>query len=153
MDITMAAVAIMQKIEAGLIPCHFTARDVYNMRWRGLGTPSTVKAMLDGMARDGLLSCYTRDTGGRPSVVYAFSPITPKTTEPAPVENRGVPRPVFVNEKQLAQMLGMSVATVRSWRYPKFADDLPSGPPWVKIGRSVRYETCEVEKFIRGLRP
>lgn len=48
----------------------------------------------------------------------------------------------LINEKELAARLGVSVATVRHWRYSL------QGPPVRKIVRSVRYSVAEVEQWI-----
>ncbi len=51
----------------------------------------------------------------------------------------------FLNEHQVAQAVGMSVASVRRWRFQN------TGPRYVKIGASVRYDPVEVERWIRSL--
>lgn len=44
----------------------------------------------------------------------------------------------FVDEKKLAAGLDVSVATVRRWR------SVGQGPPFVKLGKSIRYKITEV---------
>jgi predicted DNA-binding transcriptional regulator AlpA len=46
------------------------------------------------------------------------------------------------NELETAQWLGLSVATLRSWRHRGM------GPNFVKFGRAVRYLRHDVEAFI-----
>lgn len=48
----------------------------------------------------------------------------------------------FLNEKELADWLGVSVSTVRNWRYTY------QGPPVQKVGRSVRYDVAAVEAWL-----
>jgi predicted DNA-binding transcriptional regulator AlpA len=50
----------------------------------------------------------------------------------------------FINEKQLAEQLSISVETIRMWRY-KYPTE---GPKWHKFGRSVRYSITSVERWI-----
>ena len=48
----------------------------------------------------------------------------------------------YLNEKEVARILGLSVATLRNWRH------LRKGPNYVILGsRSVRYEITSVLKF------
>jgi predicted DNA-binding transcriptional regulator AlpA len=55
--------------------------------------------------------------------------------------------PPAMNEIAAAQLLGMSVATLRAWRHRK------QGPPFVKFGRSVRYLPADLTAFIERSRP
>ena len=48
----------------------------------------------------------------------------------------------LMNEKELAVLLGVSVSTVRHWRYSL------QGPPVQKVGRSVRYDLAECEAWL-----
>jgi predicted DNA-binding transcriptional regulator AlpA len=48
----------------------------------------------------------------------------------------------LLDEKELAERLGVSVSTVRHWRYTY------QGPPVQKVGRSVRYDIGEVEAWL-----
>lgn len=45
-------------------------------------------------------------------------------------------------ESDVAQWLGLSVATLRAWRFRQ------TGPRFVRFGRSVRYMRGDVEAFI-----
>lgn len=47
-----------------------------------------------------------------------------------------------MNEGQVAQMLGISVASLRRWRL------LRKGPKYVKIGSAVRYPADDVNAWI-----
>ena len=48
----------------------------------------------------------------------------------------------LLNESQLAQVLGISVASLRRWRL------LRKGPKYVKIGSAVRYPADDVNAWI-----
>lgn len=48
----------------------------------------------------------------------------------------------FLNESQLAQHLNVSIATVRRWRMRN------TGPPFKKIGSSVRYATDKLKSWV-----
>jgi predicted DNA-binding transcriptional regulator AlpA len=48
----------------------------------------------------------------------------------------------LLNEYAVAEILGVSVATVRRWRL------LRQGPKYMKIGASVRYSPDSISKFI-----
>jgi excisionase family DNA binding protein len=49
----------------------------------------------------------------------------------------------LLNEKEVAQLLKMSLPTLRRWRAAK------TGPRFLKIGSSVRYRHADVEAWIR----
>ena len=48
----------------------------------------------------------------------------------------------LLTEKELAERLGVSVGTIRHWRYSL------QGPPVRKVGRSVRYSLIEIEQWL-----
>ena len=48
----------------------------------------------------------------------------------------------LLNEHEVAQMLGVSVATVRRWRLFK------AGPKYVKLGALVRYRVSDIERWL-----
>jgi predicted DNA-binding transcriptional regulator AlpA len=48
----------------------------------------------------------------------------------------------LMNEGQVAQMLGISVASLRRWRL------LRKGPKYVKLGSAVRYPANDVNAWI-----
>jgi len=50
----------------------------------------------------------------------------------------------LLNQKQVAEMIGMSQAWLEQCRFRKI------GIPWVKIGRSCRYRKSDVEKWIES---
>jgi hypothetical protein len=51
----------------------------------------------------------------------------------------------FFNEYQIAELFGVSVATVRRWRL------LRQGPKYIKLGASVRYKPEDLNVFIAAL--
>lgn len=53
------------------------------------------------------------------------------------------PRPAALTETQVAEWLGLSVATLRAWRFRG------QGPRFVRFGRAVRYMDDAVQEFIR----
>jgi predicted DNA-binding transcriptional regulator AlpA len=48
----------------------------------------------------------------------------------------------FLNEKQLAAYLGISVAALRAWRLKGL------GPRFVKLGSAVRYDPAAVQAWL-----
>ncbi len=48
-----------------------------------------------------------------------------------------------VNEKIAAKEMDISVQTLRNWRCKR------KGPPYIKIGRSVRYDLKEVMEYMK----
>ena len=55
-------------------------------------------------------------------------------------------RITVLNEKQAAIELGLAVATLRNWRCREV------GPAFHKLGRSVRYDRLEIERYKRESR-
>ena len=49
-----------------------------------------------------------------------------------------------LTERQVAQQLGLSVATLRAWRHRG------KGPRFLRLGRSVRYLPSDVDEFVRA---
>jgi predicted DNA-binding transcriptional regulator AlpA len=47
-------------------------------------------------------------------------------------------------ERQVAEQLGLSVATLRAWRHRG------RGPRFLRLGRSVRYLPSDLEDFVRA---
>ena len=47
-------------------------------------------------------------------------------------------------EREVADMLGLSVATLRAWRHRG------KGPRFLRLGRSVRYLPSELADFVRA---
>ena len=54
----------------------------------------------------------------------------------------GVLSSPLLTEGELAEKLGVSVGTIRHWRYSR------QGPPVRKVGRSVRYSERECEAWL-----
>ena len=52
----------------------------------------------------------------------------------------------YINEVKVSDMTGMSVATLRNHRW------LGIGIPYIKIGRTVRYQESEVLEYLENLR-
>ena len=51
-----------------------------------------------------------------------------------------------LNEAQAAARLGLKVATLRAWR------NQGRGPAYVRLGRSIRYLTTDLEDFLNSNR-
>ncbi len=51
-------------------------------------------------------------------------------------------RPAALTERQVAEQLGLSVATLRAWRHRG------KGPRFLRLGRSVRYLPSDVDEFV-----
>ncbi len=49
-----------------------------------------------------------------------------------------------LTEREVAQLLGLSVATLRAWRHRG------KGPRFLRLGRSVRYLPSDVDDFVRA---
>jgi len=54
--------------------------------------------------------------------------------------------PAFLTQQQVADLLQVPARTVEDWRQTR------SGPPWLKIGRHVRYDRDELLAWARGQR-
>lgn len=52
----------------------------------------------------------------------------------------------FITEKELAQITGFALQTIRNWRHVR------RGPNYVKISRAVRYDYAEVMLFMNSRR-
>jgi excisionase family DNA binding protein len=52
--------------------------------------------------------------------------------------------PTALTERQVAEQLGLSVATLRAWRHRG------KGPRFLRLGRSVRYLPADLEEFVRA---
>jgi predicted DNA-binding transcriptional regulator AlpA len=55
-------------------------------------------------------------------------------------------REPLLQEIAAAKLLGLSVGTLRNWRSQR------RGPPWIKMGRSVRYGIADLEKYLAACR-
>jgi hypothetical protein len=69
------------------------------------------------------------------------SPTTTSTSDQATPLSKEPISYQFVSEKIAAEMLALSVKTLRSWRLRG------QGPNYAKLGRSVRYATCDLRAF------
>ena len=49
-----------------------------------------------------------------------------------------------LTEREVAEQLGLSVATLRAWRHRG------KGPRFLRLGRSVRYLPTDVAEFVRA---
>jgi excisionase family DNA binding protein len=49
-----------------------------------------------------------------------------------------------LTERQVAEQLGLSVATLRAWRHRG------KGPRFLRFGRAVRYLPADLDEFIRA---
>lgn len=49
-----------------------------------------------------------------------------------------------LTEREVAERLGLSVATLRAWRHRG------KGPRYVRFGRAVRYLTADLDDFVRA---
>jgi predicted DNA-binding transcriptional regulator AlpA len=66
--------------------------------------------------------------------------------EPLPTTASGTHstfKPVLT-EREVAERLGLSCATLRAWRHRR------KGPRYVRFGRAVRYLPRDVDEFIRA---
>jgi len=59
-----------------------------------------------------------------------------------PIEKRIEPK--FLNERQVATFLGISVSTLQRWRL------LGTGPRFRKFAGSVRYSLADIDRFVEG---
>jgi predicted DNA-binding transcriptional regulator AlpA len=59
-------------------------------------------------------------------------------------ERRQMPETTRAIEREVAELLGLSVATLRAWRHRG------KGPRFLRLGRSVRYLPSDVADFVRA---
>jgi hypothetical protein len=57
-------------------------------------------------------------------------------------QTRTVTNGVLIDEHEAATRLGLSVKTLRRWRWSR------RGPAWVKVGAAVRYAPEDLSAFI-----
>ena len=55
---------------------------------------------------------------------------------------------LLVSEVEAAEMIGMSRQFLRKSRMNGVRKNHTPGPPYVRIGRAIRYELSELERFI-----
>jgi len=53
----------------------------------------------------------------------------------------------LINEYEAAQLLGLSVSTLRNWRFAGV------GPKYYKVGRAVRYDRSDLRAFAKPIEP
>jgi len=58
---------------------------------------------------------------------------------------RETPKPLLT-EFDVAAATGLAVATLRRWRWQR------AGPPWLKLGVTVRYDPRALEEWLRSRR-
>ena len=58
--------------------------------------------------------------------------------------NDNLPAPEFLDEKGLCALLAISSVTATKWRAKA------KGPPFVKVGRLVRYRRSDVDAWLRS---
>ena len=51
-----------------------------------------------------------------------------------------------LTEREVAQRLGLSVATLRAWRMKQ------RGPRFVRFGRAVRYLSTDIDRYVQDSR-
>jgi hypothetical protein len=49
---------------------------------------------------------------------------------------------LLIDEHQAAEILCLSVKTLRRWRFAR------RGPPWHRLGAAVRYSTADLQDYI-----
>ncbi len=50
----------------------------------------------------------------------------------------------LINDLEAARLLGLSAATLRNWRVQG------RGPKWVTLGRAIRYNPKDIQRFIES---
>lgn len=55
-----------------------------------------------------------------------------------------MPTPRALTEREVAELLGLSAATLRAWRHRG------QGPRFLRLGRAVRYLPADLEHFVRA---
>jgi hypothetical protein len=60
----------------------------------------------------------------------------------------GERRKPLLTEAEAAAELGVSVRTLQTWRYLSRRRETHRGPPWVQLGRGVRYERVELARYM-----
>ncbi|HOK32537.1 MAG TPA: helix-turn-helix domain-containing protein [Limnochordia bacterium] len=54
----------------------------------------------------------------------------------------------FLTEREAAEFLGISPITLRQWRWRLYRE----GPPWYMVGRNVRYDLDELDRWLETRR-
>ena len=63
-----------------------------------------------------------------------------------PSNSRAVIDQALLCAEEVAQLTGLSIETLAQWRSQK------RGIPYLKIGRAVRYDPVDVQKYLEGCR-
>jgi hypothetical protein len=71
------------------------------------------------------------------------------TEHPSVASSEIVTNEPLVPERKAADWLGLSVKTLQSWRCNR-AGRRREGPPFVRVGRAIRYRPSDIEAFIRA---
>jgi len=58
----------------------------------------------------------------------------------------GITKRTLLSAECVAQLTGLSIETLAQWRSQK------RGIPYLKIGRAVRYDPADVQKYLEGCR-
>ena len=98
--------------------------------------PQWIDAWLERYASDVADGRIPREPGVRSDVMIGESNTT-RAAEPTR-------RATALTERQVAEQLGLSVATLRAWRHRG------KGPRFLRLGRSVRYLPSDVDEFVRA---
>lgn len=59
-----------------------------------------------------------------------------------------MPAPTLLPETEAAHYIGMSVAYLRMDRVRGRVGGRTPGPPWLKLGRTVRYDTRDLDTWL-----
>ena len=62
--------------------------------------------------------------------------------------NKFTATPLIVDEKTAAKMIGMSTSFLRQSRMNGNRKNRAPAPPWIQIGRSVRYSVEDLDTWI-----
>jgi putative DNA primase/helicase len=72
---TLAARALLKKIQTGAIGREFSARDVYRQGWAYLGDREATEAALKMLVEHDFLRSQLQETGGRTALIYSVNPL------------------------------------------------------------------------------
>lgn len=57
--------------------------------------------------------------------------------------------PIYLSDTQVSERLGLSRQTVQKWRQKRLRGE-DAGPPFIKLGKTVRYDAAQLEDWIRS---
>ena len=104
---------------------------------RAIQNPAALDRRLAGAACHGRRDRRSDMRRRRRRVMMSDEPASPSGTG-------STRRPAALTERQVAEQLGLSVATLRAWRHRG------KGPRFLRLGRSVRYLPSDVDEFVRA---